>query len=65
VKVGVEALRWVTMGGATFSADLGGSSKYSSVIFRLKAEVEKGSMSTSIEHGLVGPKRPGETCWLC
>jgi len=34
--------RWVTKGGATFSADLGGSSKYSNVILCLKADVGEG-----------------------
>ena len=33
---------WVTIGGATLSADLGGSSKYSSVIFSLKADAGEG-----------------------
>jgi hypothetical protein len=35
--------------GATPSADLGGSSKYSSA--HLKTEVGKGSMGTAIDHG--------------
>jgi len=50
----------VTKSGITFSADLGGSSKYSSEIIRLKADVEKGSMSTAIGHGLADPKRRGK-----
>jgi len=34
----------VIMGEMNFSADLGGSSKYSNETFSLKTEVEKGSM---------------------
>jgi len=60
VKAPRRSLLGVTPGGATFSVDLGGSSKYSSVILRLKAEVEKGSMSTAIEHGLIDPKSWGK-----
>jgi len=34
--------QWVTKGGTAFSADLGGSSKYSSEILRLKADAGEG-----------------------
>ena len=50
---GAEAFG-VSLGRATHSADLGGSSKYSKV--SLKTEVGKGSMLTEIDHGLLDPK---------
>ena len=39
------------------SADLGGSSKYSNEKKLLKTEVEKGFMTTVIDHEWVDPKR--------
>jgi len=47
----------VTQSEATFSADLGGSRKYSRAsAIMLRTEVEKGSMSTWNAHGSVDPK---------
>jgi len=49
----------VSAAGAAFSADLGGSSEYSSVAISLKTEVEKGSSAMVNSRGLVGPKHGG------
>jgi len=53
--VEVEEALAVMLGETASSADLGGSSKYSSE--NLETEVEKGSMVTAVGHGLVDPKR--------
>jgi len=45
----------VILPGAADSTDLGGSSN--TQVRPLRANVEKGSMLTAIEHGSVGPKR--------
>ena len=46
----VEALAEM-LSGAASSADLGGSSKYSSGNVALKTEARKGSMGTAMGHG--------------
>ena len=46
----------MSLTGAAFGADLGGSSKHS--VESTEDRAEKGSSSTAFERGLVGPKPP-------
>ena len=46
----------VSRSGAATGADLGGSSKHSIKALQLLTDAEKGSTTTAIGRGLVGPK---------
>jgi len=56
----IEPCKKETFRETSFSADLGGSSKYSSENFRLRTDVEKGSLSTANGQGLAEPERGGK-----